>query len=62
MQLNVCEGVAAPGSQEAADLGCSCTPIKNSAGDWPVAVDPDGNELWEVDISCPLHGLVARRS
>ena len=62
MQLSVRAGVATPGSQDAADCGCPCTPIKNSAGDWPIAVDGDSNEIWDVDVACPLHGLVARRS
>lgn len=53
-------GLPDPGSQRAADSGCTCSAALNNAGDWP----PDslgGVELWHVTIDCPVHGTALVR-
>ena len=53
-------GLPDPGSQRAADDGCTCSVVLNNAGDWPPDA-LDDVELWHVTIDCPLHSTAVVR-
>ncbi len=52
-----------PGSKEATELGCTCPVIDNGHGKGYMGgvKDKDGNVMFVINASCPIHGEEANK-
>jgi len=50
------ENLPKPGTQDAIDLGCVCTKTLNFDGAGMLFIADNGDRLYEVSLSCPVHG------